>query len=221
LPLATDTRIGDALAERFCQRIPEAIRLPTLPVGCSSEHLGFSGTLSLSSATFAAVLSELVTSLAACGFRRLFLFSAHGGNFAALADALPGIRASAADIDVAAFTDLARLTSVLQRESAQCGISAPAAGHHAGEVETSIVLALDSASVRRGSLAAGFVEPADDPQSLFYPRLQLRAPSGVVGDPTLASAARGLRYLERWVDILVAAYRGEKNVMYANGTQKP
>ena len=45
--------------------------------------------------------------------------------------------------------------------------------------------------------------------------------SGVVGDPTLANAARGLRYLERWTDILVAAYRGEKNFMYANGTQKP
>ena len=221
LPLATDTRIGDALAERFCQRIPEAIRLPTLPVGCSSEHLGFSGTLSLSSATFAAVLNELVTSLAACGFRRVFLFSAHGGNFAALAEALPDIRASAAGIDVAAFTDLARLTSVLQRESAGCGISAQAAGHHAGEVETSIVLGLDSACVRRGSLAAGFVEPTDDPQSLFYPRLQLRASSGVVGDPTLANAARGLCYLERWTDILVAAYRGEKNFMYANGTQKP
>src|SRR5438132_1511096 len=87
LPLATDTRIGDALAERFCRRIPEAIRLPTLPVGCSSEHWGFSGTLSLSSATFAAVLNELVTSLAACGFLRVFLFSAHGGNFAPLAHA--------------------------------------------------------------------------------------------------------------------------------------
>ena len=83
------------------------------------------------------------------------------------------------------------------------------------------MLGLDSACVRRGSLAAGFVEPTDDPQSLFYPRLQLRASSGVVGDPTLANAARGLRYLERWTDILVAAYRGEKNFMYANGTQKP
>ena len=88
-------------------------------------------------------------------------------------------------------------------------------------VRLAALLALDSASVRRGSLAAGFIEPTDDPQSLFYPRLQLHAPSGVVGDPTLASAALGLRYLERWVDILVAAYRGEKNVMYANATQKP
>ena len=212
LPLATDTRIGDALAERFCERVPEAIRLPTLALGCSSEHLGFSGTLSLGSATFAAVLNELVASLAGCGFFSVFLFSAHGGNFAPLAAALPGIRANAEAMEVAAFTDLARLTSALQLESARYGISAEAAGHHAGEIETSIVLALDAASVRRDALAAGFVEPALDPQALFYPRLRLRAQSGVVGDPTQAVAARGRSYLERWVDLLIEEYRGEKNL---------
>jgi creatinine amidohydrolase len=212
LPLATDTRIGDALAERFCEQVPEAVRLPTLALGCSSEHLGFCGTLSIRPETFAALLSELVTSLAESGFHRVFLFSAHGGNFVPLAAALLDLRASTAGIEVSAFTDLVRLTATLQRESADCGISVEAAGHHAGEIETSLALALDSTSVRRGSLAAGFVEQTDDSQAIFYPRLRAHAPSGVVGDPTLASAARGLRYLERWVGLLVAAYRGEKKL---------
>ena len=212
LPLSTDTRIGDALAERLCERVPEAIRLATFSLGCSSEHLGFGGTLSLRPETFTSVLEDVVASLAASGIRRVFFFSAHGGNFAVLGAALPGLRAIAHGVEIGAFTDLDGLTSALHEAGARERISPQAAGHHAGEVETSIVLALDAASVRRVTLAPGLVEPTDDPQSLFYPRLRSRAPGGVVGDPTLADAARGRRYLDLWVDLLLAEYRGEKNV---------
>src|SRR4029453_18595569 len=45
LPFATDTLIADALAERFCARVPGAIRIPALPFGCASEPLGFPPTL--------------------------------------------------------------------------------------------------------------------------------------------------------------------------------
>ena len=43
LPFATDTWLADALAERFCARVPEAVRLPALPFGCASEHLVLPG----------------------------------------------------------------------------------------------------------------------------------------------------------------------------------
>jgi creatinine amidohydrolase len=211
LPLATDTRVAEALAERFCRLVPEALRLPTLSLGCSSEHLGFTGTLSLRPATFTALLRDVVESLRDSGFRRVFLFSAHGGNFAALAAALPDLRSRAPDLTIGAFTDLDRLTSALQDEAKRSGITPEAAGHHAGEVETSIVLAIEADLVRREKSAPGLVEPTDDPQALFYPRLRARAESGVVGDPTAADAARGRRYLERWARLLLAEYRGEKN----------
>jgi mycofactocin precursor peptide peptidase len=81
------------------------------------------------------------------------------------------------------------------------------AGHHAGELETSIVLALRPDLVRTDALAAGWVEPTADPQSLFYPDLRRTAASGTVGDPRGASAARGERYLAVWVDALVEALR--------------
>src|SRR5204863_496999 len=77
--------------------------------------------------------------------------------------------------------------------------------------DTVIADALAPASVRLRAIAAGFVEPVSDPQSLFYPRLAARAPSGVVGDPTAAEAGRGERYLAVWTALLVAAYRAEKN----------
>src|SRR6185369_4026118 len=47
LPCAADTMIADALAERFCARVDEAVQLPALPFGCSSEHRAFPGSVSL------------------------------------------------------------------------------------------------------------------------------------------------------------------------------
>ena len=215
LPLDTDTVIGDALAERVCARLEEALQLPALPLGCASEHLAFPGTLSLRPETLADVLADVLGSLRRHGFERVFVFSAHGGNVTPLRDALPALRAAAAPLEVVAHTDLEAVTARLHRVAAGDGIGAPAAGHHAGEVETSIVLALRPGTVRTDTLGAGFVEPTDDPQALFYPSLRDQAPAGTVGDPRRADAARGERYLAAWVDVLVDSYRsaakGTKN----------
>jgi creatinine amidohydrolase len=93
LPFATDTWIGDALATRLAARFPDAVACPTLPFGCSREHLAFPGTVDLAAATLAAVLTDVLTSLARHGFAGALVFSAHGGNYAALAAMLPALRA--------------------------------------------------------------------------------------------------------------------------------
>ena len=41
LPCATDTWVAEALAERFCARVPEAVVAAVIPVGCSREHHEF------------------------------------------------------------------------------------------------------------------------------------------------------------------------------------
>ena len=219
LPLGTDTWIADALAERLCATVGDAIRLPALAFGCSVEHAAFPGTVELRAETLAAVLVDVVASLVRHGVARVFLFSAHGGNSGPLAAALPALRAAAAPAGVDAFTDLAALTAVLHRCAASAGITPEAAGHHAGEVETSILLALRPHAVRTARFAPGHVAPTADPQALFYPSLRAHAPDGTVGDPRGADAARGLRYLDAWVDVLVAAYRGAKNAPTATGSQ--
>jgi len=211
LPFATDTWIAAALAERFCARVDDAIQAPAVALGCSAEHMAFAGTLDLDPTTLVAVLRDVLRSLRHHGFERAFVFSAHGGNYTALREALPALRAAAAPMAVLAFTDLAALSAVLHRESAACGVAPEVAGHHAGEIETSILLALRPAAVRTAALAAGLLTAPSDPQALFYPSLREHAASGTVGDPRAADAARGARYLEAWVDVLVDAYRREKN----------
>ena len=89
-------------------------------------------------------------------------------------------------------------------------MTAVASGHHAGEYETSIVRALWPEAVREEAVTQGHVAPVDDPQTLFYPSLATQAPSGTVGDPRGADAARGERYLDAWAALLVSTYRLEK-----------
>jgi creatinine amidohydrolase len=219
LPLATDAWIADALAERFCARVEDAIQGPTLALGCSAEHLEFPGTLDLRAETLTAVLADVIRSLGRHGFQRVFVFSAHGGNTGALRAALPALRAAAAPLEVLAFTDLDAVARTAAAASAAFGVGAEASGHHAGEFETSILLALRPGEVRAQAFAPGLAAPTADAQALFYPSLRPRAPSGTVGDPSGAAAARAEPYLTAWVELLVDAYRGEKKRHQAKGTQ--
>ena len=221
LPFATDTWIADALAERFCARVPEAVRLPALAIGASSEHLSFPGTLSLGERTLAAVLEDLARALARHGFEAIFCFSAHGGNLGVLRERRSDFEKAAGPAQWIAFTDHAALEGTLHVLAEDAGVSRAAAGQHAGELETSILLALRPEAPRTEAFAAGLLETPSDAQAIFYPDLRVHAASGTVGDPRPAEAQRGARYLTAWVEALLAAYAGEKKRHHTKGTLKP
>ena len=210
LPFATDTLIADALALRLAARLESAVALPALPVGCSSEHMGFPGTLDVSAATLVSWLTDVLRSLAWHGVERAIVFSAHGGNVEALRAGTPALRAAVPAMTIEVLADLDGLTARLHAEAARFGVAAEAAGHHAGELETSIMLALHPELVRMEAAVPGHVAPTADPQSLFYPDLRRTAPTGTVGDPRGASAVRGVRYIGAWVDVLEAASAEKK-----------
>jgi creatinine amidohydrolase len=211
LPFATDTLVADALAARLAARLDGAVALPALPLGCSREHMAFPGTLDLEPETLVAVVGDCLRSLARHGVGEALVFSAHGGNVATLRAALPALAAAAPGIRIAAATDLAALTARLHAEAARFGVAPEAAGHHAGEVETSIMLAIHPELVRSDAFAAGCKAATDVAQEIFYPDLRRHAPDGVVGDPRGAAALRGVRYLAAWVDALVTALGDPKN----------
>jgi GTP cyclohydrolase II len=210
LPFATDTLIADALAARLAARLESAVALPALPIGCSREHMGFPGTLDASPGTLESWLADVLRSLARHGVERAIVFSAHGGNVEVLRAAVAGLGDAVPTIAVDVLADLDGVTARLHAEAARLGVGPEAAGHHAGEIETSIMLALHPDLVRMHAAAPGHVAPTDDPQSLFYPDLRRIAPTGTVGDPRGASALRGARYLAVWVDALEEGVRKKR-----------
>ena len=210
LPFATDTLIAEAVAERVCARLADAVCLPALPLGCSTEHLSFAGTLSLGEATLEAVLRDVGDALARHGFARLLVFSAHGGNYGVLRAAAERVAPALVPLRLEAFCDFPALLATLAAVSARFGVSADDAGQHAGELETSILLGVAPALVRRERAQRGLTGSTLTAQELFYPDLRRHAADGTVGDPRGATAARADAYLDAWAELLVAAWSDAK-----------
>jgi creatinine amidohydrolase len=86
IALATDTISADGLCRRAAALLGDrAAVAPAVPYGVSGHYLAFPGTISLTGPTLAAVLAEVVSSLAGHGFSRVVLVNGHGGNTPAIA----------------------------------------------------------------------------------------------------------------------------------------
>jgi creatinine amidohydrolase/Fe(II)-dependent formamide hydrolase-like protein len=205
LPLATDALLGDELAWRVAERLG-AFAAPTLRVGCSSHHLAFPGTLSLRDETFAAVLEDLLRSLARGGFNRAVLIPTHGGNFAPLGKALEPLGDHVDGIRVSALTDISVLLGIAELGESEFGIPLSEGGLHGGEWETSLLLACQPRLVHQDRAVAGFTgDPREAIASLFDAGVDSVAANGVIGDPTRASAEHGERYWAAAVELVVGA----------------
>jgi creatinine amidohydrolase len=79
LPIGTDYLNGVERAKLVAQRI-DVLVAPILLPGQSPYHMGFPGTITLSSETVQAVYVEAVQSLIRHGFKRFLILNAHGGN---------------------------------------------------------------------------------------------------------------------------------------------
>lgn len=141
LPVYTDTLIAEGLlAASFDQLSTDdhIWMLPPLPYGKSTEHHGHPGTITLSAHTLQQVILDIGKSVSASGFRRMVLFNTHGGNNDLLnmisrelriETGLMVFRMNAMDFKV-------ELDSMFSEEELTYGI-------HGGDVETSLILALE------------------------------------------------------------------------------
>jgi creatinine amidohydrolase len=181
LPLGTDTAIAATVATR--SGLPVA---PALPYGASGEHESFPGTVSIGTEILAAVIVELGRS--ACRFaRRLVLVNGHGGNVGALRAAVALLRSEGRD--VAWFP---------------CGV--PGADAHAGHHETGVMLALAPDTVRPDLVAPGNTAPLRELMpAISAGSVRDVSPSGVLGDPTGATAGEGAETVSVIVAALVTA----------------
>jgi creatinine amidohydrolase len=150
-----------------------------------------------------AILEDYLTSLEQHGFRRVIVLPSHGGNFAPLAEALPALRQRHPDLPIVAYTDLIGLVESAAEVAASVDVTPNEAGAHAGEWETSLVLAIEptSAHLERGQ--AGYMGPlAPVLDQINRGGMESVTPNGVLGDPAKSTAAHGRAYLERMIDLL-------------------
>ena len=188
LPLDTDSVIAEAVARRAATALPGTLVAPTLPYGASGEHAGFPGTVSIGHEALCAVLVEAVRSLSLWA-GRIVVVNGHGGNTATLDTAL-------------------RLLRTEGHQVASTGCAVPGGDAHAGRTETSVMLHLAPDQVRLDAAVAGDTRPL----AALLPELMARgvravSSSGVLGDPTGASAAEGRRATDAMVSAAVRRIR--------------
>jgi len=221
LPLGTDTDIAAALAGRLAAVRRDVIVAPPTGYGASSQHAGFAGTISIGPQALETVLSEACRS-AADTFRRILLISLHAGNDEPVIRAVRQLRAE--HIEVIAWMPAAdpavvpagllvpvpglagdthdyRPPGVLPHQAGRAAVG----DLHAGRFETSVQLALDPHRVRLDSAKAGNTAPlAELTRALRAGGVRSVSPSGVLGDPSGATADEGEQLLRSLSSELLA-----------------
>ena len=184
LPLHTDTVIAVALADALAARRSGCVVAPALTITASGEHQGFAGTLSIGTDAMVDVLVELVRS--ADWAAGVVFVNGHGGNMAAMHRAM----------------------TAFEREHRSVFVwwpKVPEGDPHAGHVETSLMLALAPEQVRLERAVTG---PVPATAELVRSGVRPISESGVLGDPTSASAADGTMLFAELAEQLVESVAG-------------
>ena len=213
LPLGVDSYIADAYLEHAREMVPDDLPVTFLPIqriGVSTEHLAYPGTLTVSAQTAIAVWAELGESVARAGVRKLVLVTSHGGNVAAMELVARDLRARFGMLAVTVgWHRFGYPADAFSPEEKKHGI-------HAGDIETSLMLAARPDTVQMDKAARatpatvamaqefkwlGAYRPAG-----FAWMTQDLNPTGAVGDGSLAKADKGAAALAQgakaFVDLL-------------------
>ncbi len=187
LPLDTDIRIATALAEGLADKYDEGDVLvtPPLTITASGEHASFPGTLSIGTAVFEQVVIELVRS--ADWSAGVVLVNGHGGNRAAVERAV-------------------RLLHSEDRKVLAWWPRVSGGDAHAGDTETSLMLAIAPHLVHMDRAEVGSTAPLVDLiAEIREGGVQSVSRNGVLGDPLRANVGHGRAILTRLSIDLVAA----------------
>ena len=201
LPVSVDTTLVNGVIDAALPHLPAdlpVLFMPTQQVGKSNEHIRYPGTLTLSAQTLISVWMELGACVARAGIKKLVLFNSHGGQISVMDIVARDLR-TAHDLMVFSsnwFTlplgdEVMNLFTPTEHRF----------GIHAGDMETSMMLALREKYVDMQH-AQHFHTQAEE-RAKNYPilgngssaklgwQIQDYNPFGAAGDASIATAAKG------------------------------
>ena len=200
LPLGTDDIIAEEIVASIDRELEAdfpILLFPLMPIGVSTEHMNFCGTVSLRPNTLYDMLYDICRSLARHGFVKIAFLICHGGTmFQALS------RELRSELGIGVF--LINISSLFGKPEATATIS-PGNVHdfHGGEMETSMVMAARPELVKLDAAVPGVPVKYEGnkvlsymgPVSLGWIADEWRAvdgsPIGIGGDPRGAAAEKG------------------------------
>jgi creatinine amidohydrolase len=209
LPLNVDATLVDGVVAAALPHLPPELPvlfLPTQSIGFSPEHTRFAGTLTLKAETIIRLWTELAESVAATGVKKLVLLNSHGGNVGLMDVVARDLRTRLGLLvySVNSFNlplkgeDGAPIADLFSAHEHRFGI-------HAGEIETSMMLALKPGQVDMAK-AQDFHSTSQDRAEKFSIlgdgrsaklgwQMQDYNPHGAVGNAAAATVEKGLALL--------------------------
>ena len=200
-PLGTDDIIAEALLQYLEKELPEDFPMlffPVIPVGLSTEHKNFCGSITLKPQTYYAVLHDICESLAHHGFRKIAFLVCHGGNTATIQILSRELRSeygiSLFILSAGAFSHPDVKATVTPGNIWD---------FHGGEMETSMVMAVSPQLVHLETSVAGVPKAFEQNKALLpYGNVSIGwvaedwkdaegNPIGIGGDPSGATAQKG------------------------------
>ena len=213
LPVGVDSKIIESLIKIISDKLPENSNLKFLPIqkiGKSNEHNRFPGTLSFSMETMISMIIDIGNSLYNSGIRKLVLFNSHGGNISVMDTVAREIRIRnkmlVFNVNWFGFGMPEGLYSDQELKH----------GIHAGDIETSVMLAIDLDNVELEK-AKNFMPKTIEMEKL-YKNIGLNSgakfgwetqdlhPSGACGNAKIATASKGLKTLEFVTEKLLGVF---------------
>ena len=205
LPLNVDTTLVEGVITSTLPHLPATLPvlfLPTQAIGFSPEHTAFAGTLTLRAETIIALWTELAESVARAGVKKLVLLNAHGGQAGLLDVVARDLRARLGMLVYSVnWFNLPLHTAAGASVNDLFTAQEHRFGIHAGEIETSMMLALKPEQVDM-TRAQHFHSTSQDRAEKFSIlgdgrsaklawQMQDYNPQGAVGNAAAATADKG------------------------------
>ena len=213
LPTDTDAFDADYLARRVAEACsdPRPLVLPVIAYGVSYHHDDFKGTVGIGNDTLSRLVYDIGISVARNGIRKLVIINGHGGNAPALNYAAQMINR---DEGIFVCVDTGETSDV----DIDALVETPN-DVHAGEIETSTALAIRPHLVRMDrarkcvpAFSSRYLDFSSRRGVSWYAYTKKISDSGVMGDPTKASAEKGERMWELMLAHLVGLVEDIKSM---------
>lgn len=192
LPTGTDYFVIKRLSEEVAKRI-DAYLLPPLPISTCYEHKGTKGCARMRPSTFQLMLTDIILDLRDQGFKKIIVMIGHGGIFIA-GPTIRELNAMYDDLQVIKVEGITseKIRSVIEGD--------PLNEIHAGEVETSMMLAVEESTVNKEEMLKNDFIPDCPREYLNYAPLPKLSKTGAWGLPSYATKEKGEKLIEYKVE---------------------
>ncbi len=216
-PLGTDSIIAEAMIQYIDESLVAVgepnfpmLVFPVISVGLSTEHKNFCGTITLKPDTYYHLLYDICQSLSNHGFKKIAFLICHGGN-------TPVIQMLSRELRSELGLSVFLLSSgAFGHPDVQATLSEGNQwDFHGGEMETSMVMAINESLVKLESSQTGIPTPFLNNKALlpYGPvtigwvsedwKTQEGKPIGIGGNPKGATSDKGKIILKTSADVLI------------------